>query len=127
MTHNSGIKQHYLIDSNILNTINNCPALINTALELYKTIDIYGDYRIETYISDNYKRQRTVIYNKELQAISACYYELESGFVIYGTTLKQYRRQGIYKQLKAYIYTTYNIKLWSQYQSADYIEAFNRQ
>ena len=125
MGFNSGIKEHNIMNDNILMPINKCNCLINTAIELYSDIELLGEYRIESYRASNNKRQRTIIY-KDGQAISACYYELESGFVIYGTTIPEQRQKGIYKQLKAYVYMTTKLKLWSQFQSADYLQAFNR-
>ncbi len=123
MTFNSGLKGHNIMNENILNPINNCPSLINTAFEIYESVDIFGEYIIETYISNNKKRQRTVIY-KDGKAVSACYYESESGFIIYGYTDIKHRQHGIYKQLKAYIYLKHKVRLWSQFQSEEYIQAF---
>ena len=124
MTFKSGLKEHKIMNDNILMPINKCDCLINTAIELYSGIEELNGYRIESYKACNNKRQRTVIYNDKGMAISACYYELESGLVIYGTTAKEYRQKGIYKQLKVYIHLNYKLKLWSQFQSEDYMRAF---
>lgn len=115
------------MNENILMPINKCPSLINTAFETLINSEQLLNYKIESYMADNKKRQRTVIYNDKGVALSACYYELNTGLVIYGYTAEEHRRKGIYRQLKAYIHLNYKIKLWSQFQSNDYMQAFNKQ
>lgn len=130
MTYNSGLKEHVQLSGNILKPINKCDCLINTAFESLAFRESFPGFIVESYISDNKKRQRTVLYSDNCKALSACYYELKDGQVIYGFTLESMRKRGMYKQLKGYIHNKelagFNVWLWSQFQSKDYMQAFNR-
>lgn len=128
MTFNTGKKDHALYGAELLKPVNNCACLLNTSSEVYADIQLFNGYRIEVYMATNNRRARAIIYNDNKEALSVCYFETLSGLVIYGYTAEQYRKQGIYKGLKGFINSKRQAQkkplLWSQFQSADYMQAF---
>lgn len=119
MTYNNGTKakQHKPFDSSVFAAINECNFIPDCAYEKIKEKHNMSYCKIECFISDNGKYVRCRIVDDKQGGICGIIYNKKTGLVLYGETREDYRKQGLYKQLKAFIYTTYNVRLWSQYQS----------
>jgi hypothetical protein len=119
-------RQHIPFNSSVYAPISQCDFIPSCAYELpYKTVKLAEGEQIELYITDDKKHIRAR-YIKAGIGLSGLVFESKSKRVVYGETMPAHRRQGIYKNLKAYLEHAYKLNLWSDYQSTDYLQAFNR-
>ena len=128
MTYNNGTKakHHKPFDSSIYAAINECNFVPDCAYEKIKDRHNMPYCTIECFISDNGKYVRCRIVDDKQIGICGIIYNKKTGLVLYGETKEEHRKKGLYKQLKAFICATYKVKLWSQYQSDDLLNAMNK-
>lgn len=125
MTTNSK-RRHIPFNSTVYAGINKCNFLWSCAYELpYKKFKISDNELVVLYITDDRKLIRAV-YIKDNIGLSGLLFESKTNRIVYGETMLEHRRQSIYKNLKAFLASQYKLRLWSDYQSADYMAAFNR-
>lgn len=129
MTYKNGLKakQYEPFNSSIYAAINECNFIPDCAYEKIKDRHNMPYCIIECFISDNGKYIRCRIVDDKQIGICGIIYNKQSGLVLYGETKEEYRKKGLYKQLKALIYKTYKVRLWSQYQSDDLLNMTNKQ
>lgn len=112
-------KHHKPFDSSVYAGLNECNFIPDCAYEKIKDKHNMPCCIIECFISDNGKYIRCRIVDDKQGGICGIIYNKKTGLVLYGETKEEYRKKGLYKQLKAFICVTYKVKLWSQYQSDD--------
>jgi hypothetical protein len=118
MTDNSK-RQHNPFNSTVYASIHKCSFIPNTAFEYIQFVDYLDNGQcIRLYASDNKQYTRAVLFdNKQAkQGICGLLINNRTNEIIYCETREDYRNNGIYKQLRAYMVIK-GYKLWSVHHS----------
>jgi hypothetical protein len=115
----SNKRQHKPFDSSVYAAINKCSFIPNTAFEHIQFVDHLDNGQcIRLYISDSRRYIRAVLFNNKQDKEGVCGLLVNSrtAEIIYCETKENYRNNGLYKQLRAYMVIR-GYRLWSVHHS----------
>lgn len=128
MTYNNGdkCKQHTPFNRTVYSGQSKCNFVPNCAYEKEYMCDVMPNgIMYKVYISDNGQHMRAVLFKntKLMTGFCGLLFEVKTGRIVYGETNPSDRGKGNYRQLKALIRITTKARLWSDFQSADLLNA----